>query len=117
MENPTKMIEKCGAIFRFASSPKFSSLAIRRTIDSASKADLARLLDSVIDRVIPRFEVKVGKDKKRRAFARGFEFVPRQTTAARNILPQAMEICANRTDRGLSSPPERTAPGRISRTP
>jgi hypothetical protein len=74
---------------------------IRRTIESAETAARARLLDSFIEKVIPRFEVQeVGRKKQRRTTLRSVEFIPRQTEEARNVLPEAMEIGAARTDTG-----------------
>lgn len=80
--------------------------AIRRTIETAQKTELARLLDRFVDRVVPHFEVShVGPNLQRRAVLRSVEFFPRQTEAALNILPHAMEFGATRMGRGSSPPP------------
>lgn len=77
--------------------------AIRRTIEQSEKAAVAKVLDQFVEKVIPRFEVlEVGRSKSRRAILKSVEFIPKQSEAARNILPNAMELCAVRTGRGSS---------------
>lgn len=77
--------------------------AVRRTIEQSEKAAVAKVLDQFVEKVIPRFEVlKVGRSKSRRAILKSVEFIPKQTEAARNVLPNAMELCATRTDTGSS---------------
>lgn len=72
--------------------------AISSTIEEAKQAEVSQLLDTFIEKAIPRFEVlKVGHGK-RRAILQSVEFIPRSTEAAKNILPHAMEICATHTD-------------------
>lgn len=87
--------------------------AIKRTIQSAKRADTARLLDAFVERIIPIFDVKQGSNGKRRAIVLGFEFHPRRDPPATNILPQAtsvllrqtMENASTRTGTGSSTPP------------
>jgi hypothetical protein len=72
--------------------------AIRRTIETSERAEIARLLDSFIEKVVPRFDVEhVGPSRQRRAILRSVEFIPRSTEVARSILPRAMEISATHT--------------------
>ena len=87
--------------------------AIKRTIRDTDKARRGALLDIFLDRVVPIFEVKVGKDKVRRAFVKGFKFFPKK--GMENIMPQAMEIGNSRMGRGSWRRRERNSPG-TSRT-
>ena len=81
----------------------------------AEKTSLARLLDSFVEKVVPRFEVThVGPSRQRRALLRSVEFVPRQTQVARNILPEAMEVGAAHRGTGSWPRPGRSWPGRWS---
>ena len=86
--------------------------AIGKTIETANVAARARLLDSFIERVVPRFDVEhVGPSHRRRAVLRSVEFIPRTTETARNILPQVMEIGATHTGTGSSRRRGRSGPG------
>jgi len=77
--------------------------SVRRTIEETDRTATARLLDTFIEKVIPRFDVEqVGPNKTRRAILRAIEFVPKKTTEACIILPHAMEVCAARTGTGSS---------------
>lgn len=75
--------------------------AIRGTIEQSDSAAKAKLLDSFVDRVVPRFEGEAGSGRERPVT---FEFVPKH--AARNVLPEPMKICGTRTGKGSSPPPE-----------
>jgi hypothetical protein len=80
--------------------------SIRRTIEDSEKVMWARLLDSFIAKVVPRFDVDhVGPNRRRRAVLRSIEFIPRESDAARTVLPQVMEISAIRRDRDSSPRP------------
>lgn len=80
--------------------------AVRRTIEQSEKAAVAKMLDQFVEKVVPRFEVlEVGPKRSRRAILKAVEFVPKQTEAARNVLPHAMEICDAHTGTGSSRPP------------
>jgi DNA invertase Pin-like site-specific DNA recombinase len=80
--------------------------ALRQTIETSERVATARLLDGFIEKAIPHFDVQhVGREGRRRAVLRAVEFVPRQTGAARNVLPEAMEVGAARTGTGSSTPP------------
>lgn len=75
--------------------------AVRRTIDQAEQAAMGRLLDTFVEKAVPRFEVEhVGPKRTRRTSLRSVEFVPRETAAATSILPQTMEFGASRRDTG-----------------
>jgi hypothetical protein len=72
--------------------------AIRRTIEAAEQTARARLLDSSLEKVIARFDVRsVGPGKMRRAVLRSVELIPRQMEAARHVLSDGMAIGATRT--------------------
>jgi hypothetical protein len=89
--------------------------AIRRTVESSERAEIARLLDTFIEKVVPRFDVEhVGPSRQRRAILRALEFIPRSTEVARNILPQAMEIGASHRGTGSWRRPARSGPGTLS---
>lgn len=77
--------------------------AIRQTIQSARRADTARLLDAFVERIIPIFDVKQGSNGQRRAIVRGFEFHPRQDPPATNILPQATSVLLRQPMENASS--------------
>lgn len=80
--------------------------AIERAIEANTQLTRARLLESFIDRVIPRFDVKcTGPNRKRRAVLRSVEFIPRKTGAARTILPEPMEVGATHRGTDSSRPP------------
>lgn len=82
--------------------------AVRRTLEQSEKAAVAKVLDQFVEKVIPRFEVlEVGPSKSRRAILRSVEFIAKQTEAARNVLPRAMELCAAHTDRSHVASPRR----------
>ena len=92
--------------------------AVRRTIEQSEKAAVAKVLDQFVEKVIPRFEVlAVGRAKSRRAILKSVEFIPKQTEAARNVLPHAMELCGAHTGTGSWPPPARSRPGRCSPPP
>jgi hypothetical protein len=87
--------------------------AIRRTLETAEKTSLARLLDSFVEKVIPHFEIQqVGPQRKRRAILRAVEFIPRQTERAKTILPEAMKVGTTRKGRGSWRRPGRSGWGR-----
>ncbi len=88
--------------------------AIKNTIEKADTAKRAELLDAFLEAVYPIFDVKIGKDNRRRAYVVGFRFVPRET--AEKVLPEPMEVGSDRTGRGSSPPPARSGPGRSSRS-
>jgi DNA invertase Pin-like site-specific DNA recombinase len=88
--------------------------SVRRTIDETNRTATARLLDTFIEKVIPRFDVEqVGPKKTRRAILRAVEFIPKKTEDARNVLPQAMELCATHKGRGSSLPVTQSPPGML----
>jgi DNA invertase Pin-like site-specific DNA recombinase/DNA-binding transcriptional MerR regulator len=92
--------------------------AVRRTIEQSEKAAVAKVLDQFVEKAIPRFEVlEVGRSKSRRAILKSVEFFPKQTEAARNILPHAMELCGAHRGTGSSPRPERSRPGTSSSEP
>src|SRR5205085_7857825 len=92
--------------------------AVRRTIDQSERAAVAKVLDQFVEKVIPRFEVtQVGPSKSRRAILKSVEFIPRQTEAARTVLPRAMELCATHTGRGSSRRRGRSPRGTSSSAP
>jgi len=66
--------------------------AIRQTIEQSDSAAKAKLLDSFIDQVIPRFDGDAVAGKERSVT---FEFVPKH--AARNVMPEPMKIGSDRT--------------------
>lgn len=69
--------------------------SIRRIIDEGNRTLVGRLLDTFVERVIPHFEIQLqGRKRKRVAFLRSLEFVPRETAPAKHVLPEAMEISA-----------------------
>lgn len=72
--------------------------AIKRTIRDTDKARRGALLDVFLERVVPIFEVKVGKDQVRRAFVKGFKFFPKKGMG--HVMPHPMEIGDSRTGRG-----------------
>ena len=77
--------------------------AIKKTIRDTDKSRKGELLDTFIEQVIPIFDVKICKDEVRRAYVKGFQFIPKKE--AGNIMPQAMEIGNSRTDTDSSRPP------------
>jgi chaperonin cofactor prefoldin len=80
--------------------------AIERTIAEADRSGLAKLLDTFVEKVIPRFDVEYqGPNRKRRAVLRSVEFVPKASEAAKSILPRAMEIGDTHTGTGSWLPP------------
>jgi len=89
--------------------------AIKRTIRATDKARRGALLDTFVDRVVPIFEVKVGKDKVRRAFVKGFKFFPKK--GMENVMPQAMEIGCSRRGTGSSRRPAQNRLGTSSNVP
>jgi len=66
--------------------------AIRQTISDAQTVSLANLLDTFVEKVIPRFDVRIVGKGQRRAILRAVEFIPRKTTRAKEVMPSAMEI-------------------------
>ena len=79
--------------------------SIRRVIGEIHSTAVAGLLDTFIEKVIPRFDIEhIGPKKQRRAILRTVEFIPKKTSEANNILPQAMEVCGAHTGRGSSRP-------------
>ena len=77
--------------------------AIKKTIQDTDKARKGELLDTFIERVIPIFEVKNCRDNVRRAYVKGFRFIPKKE--AGSIMPQAMEIGDSRKGTGSSPRP------------
>ena len=78
--------------------------SISRAIEETNRGAVARLLDTFVARVIPRFDVEyVGPKNRRRAILRSLEFIPHNTEAAANVLPHAMEIGASHKGRGSST--------------
>ena len=92
--------------------------SVRRTIEESGRAATARLLDTFIEKVIPRFVVEqVGPKRTRRATLRAVEFIPKTTEDACSVLPHAMEVCATRTGTGSSRRTARSRPGTWSSAP
>ncbi len=79
--------------------------ATRQTISEAQTVSLANLLDTFIEKVIPRFDVRIVGKGQRRAILRAIEFIPRKTPQAHEVMPTAMEIGV--THRGKDSWPQR----------
>ncbi|MBI2806073.1 MAG: recombinase zinc beta ribbon domain-containing protein [Planctomycetes bacterium] len=87
--------------------------SIRETILAADKTQIGLLLASFVERVYPVFDVKLtGPKKKRRTEVVSYRFVPKDTDAAKRVLPDEMKISVSRTGTGSSRPPARSSPGR-----
>lgn len=74
--------------------------AIRQMIGEAQAVSLANLLDTFVEKVIPRFDVRIVGKGKRRAILRAVEFIPRKTAQAHEFMPSAMEIGVTHTGTG-----------------
>jgi DNA invertase Pin-like site-specific DNA recombinase len=73
---------------------------IRKTIETSDVTAKAKLLDTFIEKVVPRFEGNADPGKERPV---AFEFIPK--SLGQNVMQQPMKIGTDRTDRDSSPRP------------